>query len=141
MLMIRLPIETKLGFMKLRYIAFALSAVALAASIVLIPIKGLNLGIDFAGGMLVEVTKPPGADISDIRDLANELELKVPNVSEAMGTGANPTEAFLIKAALPDPVEPAESEEAATDAAAGTEVVSITQGDEAQRFIDALEED
>ena len=60
MLMKRLPIETKVDFMSVRMFAFALSAVALIASIALVPMKGLNFGIDFAGGILVEITKPEG---------------------------------------------------------------------------------
>ncbi len=130
MLMKRLPIEGNIDFMSVRMFAFALSAVALIASVVLIPMKGLNFGIDFAGGMLVEVTKPEGAEIEDIRALANELQLKAPNVTEASGTGANAQETFVIRAALPD-------EEDATEAEVADE--SGDEIDEAQRFINALE--
>lgn len=135
MLMKRLPIEGKVDFMSVRMFAFALSAVALAASVILIPMKGLNFGIDFAGGMLVEITKPEGAEIEDIRALANELELKAPNITEASGTGANAKETFVIRAALPD------EDEVAADADANASETAATDQeiDEAQRFIDALE--
>ena len=133
MLMKRLPIETNVDFMSVRMFAFALSAVALIASVVLIPMKGLNFGIDFAGGMLVEITKPDGAEIEDIRALANELELKAPNITEATGTGANAEETFVIRAALPDETDVTAVDEGGEEQATDQEI------DEAQRFLDALE--
>jgi preprotein translocase subunit SecF/SecD/SecF fusion protein len=125
----RLPIETNFNFMKYRYIAFALSAVALVASLILIPTRGLNFGIDFAGGLLVEITEPEGATISDIRDLARDLNLKAPNITEAIGTGPSAKETFVIRAALSEPEE----------LASETNSEGVELQDQAQRVITAIE--
>lgn len=136
MLMKRLPIETNFDFMSVRMFAFGLSAIALIASLILIPTRGLNMGIDFAGGLLVEITKPAEADIQDIRDLAAQLNLKAPNITEAKGTGTETKETFVIRAALSDADEIAASD--GLDTASGEEA-SAKLDDQAQRVIAAIE--
>jgi preprotein translocase subunit SecF len=54
-------------FMKLRNAAMLLSAVLLLISIVAITARGLNLGLDFTGGTLLEVSYQQPADIQSIR--------------------------------------------------------------------------
>jgi len=62
------PNETKIPFLHLRKICLVVSGAMAAASIVLLLILGLNFGIDFKGGTLMEVrTTAAIADISDIR--------------------------------------------------------------------------
>ena len=99
MLMKRLPIETKIDFMSVRMICFALSAIAILASIALIPMKGLNLGIDFAGGTLVEISEPTNASIESIRDsLSGVLPGTELQVTSARGTGTEAKPIYVIKA-------------------------------------------
>jgi preprotein translocase SecF subunit len=63
-----IPHGTKIPFLSLRMIAFALSGLAIIASITLFSMKGLNYGIDFIGGTSIEVRHKGGpADIGDIR--------------------------------------------------------------------------
>lgn len=138
MLMKRLPIETKINFMSVRYFAFAFSALALVASAILIPVKGLNFGIDFAGGLLLEITKPEGATAQDLRDLASELNIEGAVVTEATSTGTQRHETFVIRAQLPE-AEEAAADETATAAEAAEEDGAVVDMDETQRLIDALE--
>ncbi|HSR62441.1 MAG TPA: protein translocase subunit SecF [Gammaproteobacteria bacterium] len=59
--------DINIKFMGQRNIAFALSAVLIIASIISLATKGLNFGIDFTGGTLVEVSYPGPVDLDNIR--------------------------------------------------------------------------
>ncbi len=65
---------TKINFMGGRKIAGILSGMLVAASIVMVSILGLNFGIDFRGGTLVEVRTEQQADLGQIRSIVNGLE-------------------------------------------------------------------
>ena len=55
-------------FMAKRKIALTFSLILIIASISSIAIKGLNFGLDFTGGTLIEVAYPQSADLNEIRD-------------------------------------------------------------------------
>lgn len=59
--------DININFLGSRKIALTLSAVVLLISLSLIFFKGLNLGIDFTGGTLVEVRFHQQVEMSDIR--------------------------------------------------------------------------
>ena len=59
--------KTRIDFMGQRKMAFALSASLMAISIVLLATRGLNFGLDFTGGMLIEVSYPSAPLISEVR--------------------------------------------------------------------------
>jgi preprotein translocase subunit SecF len=56
-------------FMSYRRFATIFSMALLVASIGSLSFKGLNLGLDFSGGTLIEVSYEEAADLIDIRDL------------------------------------------------------------------------
>ena len=64
---------TKINFMGGRKIAATFSAAVVAASIIGVSILGLNFGIDFKGGTLVEVQTEEAADLGEIRGLVRGL--------------------------------------------------------------------
>jgi SecD/SecF fusion protein len=65
-----------LPFMSIRRYTFALAALISFISLVGFASLGLNLGIDFQGGSIIEVKARQGdADLSDIRTKLNELNL------------------------------------------------------------------
>ncbi|MGB0670695.1 MAG: protein translocase subunit SecF [Rhodospirillales bacterium] len=75
MLMRYLPDETKIPFLSYRKVAFAFSLLLVLGSIALFSGKGLNYGIDFTGGLLVEVRVTDGRGIADVRRTVETLPL------------------------------------------------------------------
>ena len=71
-----LPDDTQIKFMRGRYIGLMTSAVLSIASLVLFFYPGLHLGIDFRGGIVMEVRTPGPADFNAIR--AGLTEAHVP---------------------------------------------------------------
>ena len=69
-----IPTETKFHFMRLRRVAFPFSAALSVLSVLLFFAWGMNFGIDFKGGTLVEMQSRAGAaDIADIRARSGAL--------------------------------------------------------------------
>ena len=62
-----IPANTKYKFVAKRYICLALSIAVIAGTIGLMLTKGLNLGIDFTGGALIEFKTEKPADIQKLR--------------------------------------------------------------------------
>jgi len=69
------PADTKISFIKLHKFSFVLSAVVLVISISLFLIAGLNFGIDFRGGTLIEIQTKGDADIPKLRSQLGGLGL------------------------------------------------------------------
>jgi preprotein translocase subunit SecF len=70
------PHDLRLPFMKFKGPALGLSIVAMLVSIALCATLGLNYGVDFKGGSLIELkTKSGNADISALRTRLNALGL------------------------------------------------------------------
>jgi preprotein translocase subunit SecF len=69
------PDNVNIDFIGQRYIAYAFTAFLMIASIFLLTTKGLNYGIDFTGGTLIEVETAEVPDLSDLREELNNLNL------------------------------------------------------------------
>ncbi len=70
------PDDTKFDFTRFRRISFPISAVLSILAIVLYFTHGLNFGIDFRGGTLIEVQQKSGpADIAQLRSTISGLGL------------------------------------------------------------------
>jgi preprotein translocase subunit SecF len=71
-----IPDDTEFDFMRFRRISFPISAMLSIAAIALYFFHGLNFGIDFIGGTLMEVqTKNGPANLSEMRSTIDGLKL------------------------------------------------------------------
>ena len=82
-----LPTEYNFDFVGKRKIAAVLSGIFLLASVGSLMVQGLNFGIDFAGGILVEVRAEQEADLAAIRTDLNALEIGDVSVTTFGDTG------------------------------------------------------
>ncbi|HYD19137.1 MAG TPA: protein translocase subunit SecF [Patescibacteria group bacterium] len=74
--------KTDFNFMGVHKFTFALSALMTVAVVFLLFTKGLNLGIDFTGGVLMEVKPPAGMHIDKIRSALHGMSHGSPTIQE-----------------------------------------------------------
>ncbi|HWG04885.1 MAG TPA: protein translocase subunit SecF [Beijerinckiaceae bacterium] len=68
------PENTKFGFMRFRRVSYPFSAVMSIVSVVLFLTVGMNFGIDFSGGTLIEARANSGtADLAKLRSIGDSL--------------------------------------------------------------------
>lgn len=66
--------ESHINFMGMRKSAFLLSGILIALSLASLAIRGLNFGIDFTGGTLIEVGYPEPAELDTVRGLLDSSD-------------------------------------------------------------------
>ncbi|MDY4841271.1 MAG: protein translocase subunit SecF [Alphaproteobacteria bacterium] len=63
--------DTNINFMGRKKLTYGISAVCFVLAVILIAVKGFNFGIDFSGGILMEIKSEQPLNLTDIR---NKLE-------------------------------------------------------------------
>jgi preprotein translocase subunit SecF len=90
-----IPSGTHIDFIGRRHVAFALSTLMLVAAVAAIPIRGVRLGIDFAGGTEVQLRfEDQGAGEGAIRSVARACGVQDPSV---VRYGETDAAEFLIR--------------------------------------------
>jgi preprotein translocase subunit SecF len=78
----------KYDFIRLRFVAFAITAALIVGSFAAIAVKGFNFGIDFAGGLMVEAQRTTDkVDIGHMRSVLDSLGLGEVSLQEFGSTG------------------------------------------------------
>ena len=84
--------EPKIKFINKRYYAFALSGLIILAGVVMFFTRGFNMGIDFSGGTLIEVSFQKSTSIPQVRSMLNKI-----NLGDAQITRIGSENKFFIK--------------------------------------------
>ncbi len=88
---------TRFPFMNTRKVWYGLSAVLIVSSLTLVAVRGLNLGIDFTGGVVVETNFPQPPNIDQLR-----AALAKAGISEAQVQAFGSSRDILVRLP-PDP--------------------------------------
>ncbi len=107
------PDNTNIGFVRLRRLAFTLTLLLTVLSLALVAWRGLNLGVDFRGGLLIEEKFAAAPAIDRVRSLVDSL-----GVGQAAVQQLGDPSTFSIR--LPPPNS--------TDQGATARVVNKVQG-------------
>jgi preprotein translocase subunit SecF len=121
------PDDTNFAFLSWRYWAMGLSIALILASIVLVAVRGLNLGVDFAGGQMIRVTFAQNANVNELRSSISALGVGDVSIQQS---GSPKTVAIRMQ--LPDG-----GKDAATKAA--TKVVTAVKTKHPDARFDATE--
>jgi len=68
-----IPYNTKIDFVKLRVVSFAISIIIVLATVFSLSTKGINYGIDFLGGYIFEVRLKEKPDVHQLREKLGNL--------------------------------------------------------------------
>ena len=69
-------IKKDIPFMSYGRLTTTISLITFIIAIIFLALRGLNLGVDFTGGTLMEVSYNHPADIDKIRQVMDKIELK-----------------------------------------------------------------
>ena len=79
------PDSTNVDFMRWRNLALVLSILVVVASLALVGMRGLNLGVDFIGGQMMRVTFAQPVDVEQLRSRVGALNIGEASIQEAGG--------------------------------------------------------
>ena len=79
------PDDTNIDFMAWRNLALVLSILVTVASLVVVGVRGLNLGVDFVGGQMIRTTFTQPIDVDQLRSRVGSLGVGDASIQESGG--------------------------------------------------------
>jgi preprotein translocase subunit SecF len=79
------PDNTNIDFMRWRNVALVISIIATLASLALVGVRGLNLGVDFVGGQMIRTTFAKPVEVDQLRARVGQLGLGEASIQEFGG--------------------------------------------------------
>src|SRR3990170_946075 len=79
------PDNTNIDFMGWRNVALVLSVLVTVASLVIVGVRGLNLGVDFVGGQMIRTTFTQPIDVDQLRGRVGALNMGDASIQESGG--------------------------------------------------------
>lgn len=76
------PDNTNIRFLRWRWVAMGITLALMAASIALLATRGLNYGVDFAGGLTLQVGFDEAAPVDELRETVNGLNIGEASIQE-----------------------------------------------------------
>jgi preprotein translocase subunit SecF len=77
-----IPDNTNIQFIRWRWVAMAITLLLTVASIFLVATRGLNYGVDFAGGLTLQVGFDRAAPVDELRETVNGLGIGEASLQE-----------------------------------------------------------
>jgi preprotein translocase subunit SecF len=121
MRLFRFAENANFDFVRQRYIAFFVTAVMVFGSLGLLAVKGLNYGIDFSGGIMMEVKTPSVPDLAKLRASMDGLGLGAISIQEF-----GEAQTFMIR--VPQQKGGTEEQQAALEKVRGVLDASFSEG-------------
>src|SRR3546814_18757135 len=69
------PDDTNIDFVRLRHAAFTITTLLTVAAIALVLVRGLNMGVDFVGGLMIEEKFESPPPLAEVRQTIATLDV------------------------------------------------------------------
>ena len=80
-----IPDNTNIDFLRYRFVGVGFTLVLIVASIFLLATRGLNYGVDFAGGLMIEAGFKENISLDELRGTVNRLQVGEASLQEFGG--------------------------------------------------------
>jgi len=100
-----IPDNTNIGFVRVRFIAFAITALLTVAAVAMVGFHGLNMGVDFVGGVSIEEKFPSTPHLDQVRETVNGLGFGEASLQQLGGQNTVTIRLPVPHSAAPDAVD------------------------------------
>jgi preprotein translocase subunit SecF len=109
-----IPDNTNVQFVRIRHIAFAVTMLLTIAAVALVGIRGLNMGVDFVGGVSIEEKFVTAPALDEVRSTVNHLGFGETTLQQLGGANT-----VTIRLPLPESNDPAATDQMVEKVKAG----------------------